>query len=103
MLLEVLNVATVGPSLTLAGASPFDGQFTIVGAGPEHRALLETWLRGGADAPAPALTVFHAREIAIEHCDRLHMDDEVTDVEGPTTATLRVDPGAVSVLVPAEP
>lgn len=100
MLLEVLNVARVGPGLTLANASPFDGQLTVVGAGPEHRPALLAWLRDGDDQPAPPLAVLHGCEIAIERCDRLHVDDEVTDVEGAVTVRASVDVGALAMLVP---
>lgn len=101
LLWEALNIDRIGPGLTLADASPFDGVFTIVGAGLEQRALLAGWVRSGAvGLPPIALATTHAREIVITECDRLHLDDEVVEVQGQTVVTLRMDAGAVSVLAP---
>lgn len=101
LLWEALNIDRIGPGLTLADASPFDGVFTVVGATLEHRALLAGWVRSGADGTVPIpLATWQAREIVITRCDRLHLDDDVVDVQGHTSVTLRLDVGAVSVLVP---
>lgn len=100
LLLEVLNVSRIGPSLAFADASPFDGVFTVVGAGSGHREMLAAWIRAGAAGPLPSpLAVWEAREIAITRCDRLHLDDEVVEAQEATSVALRVDAGAVSVLV----
>jgi len=100
LLLEVLNIPRIGPGLVFADASPFDGTFTVVGAGAGHRAMLTPWLRAGAidvlPSPLPAWT---ARDIAITRCDRLHLDDEVVEAQGVVSIALRMDAGAVSVLV----
>lgn len=101
LLWEALNIDRIGPGLTLADASPFDGLFTVVGATLAQRALLAGWVRSGADGAVPIpLPTWHAREIVITQCDRLHLDDEVVEVQGDTAVTLRLDVGAVSVLVP---
>lgn len=100
LLLEVLNVASIGANFSFADASPFDGAFTIAGAGQDQRAGLADWIRAGADGVAPGMLTWQAREIVITRCDRLHLDDEVTDVEGETSVTLRLDVGAVAALVP---
>ncbi len=101
VLVEILNVGCVGPSLAFADASPFDGLFTVVAAGEGHRAMLTAWLRGGASAPPPSpLAVWTASRISITRGDRLHMDDEVVDAQYEMTpVTVRMDAGAVSVLV----
>lgn len=100
LLLEVLNISRVGPSLAFADASPFDGVFSVAAAGSGHREMLATWIREGAAGPPPSpLAVWTAREIAITRCDRLHLDDEVVDAQEVAAVALRVDAGAVSVLV----
>ena len=100
LLLEVLNVGRVGPSLALAEASPFDGRFTVVAAGSGHREMLAAWIRAGAVGALPSpLAAWHARDITITRCDRLHLDDEVVEAQEATSVALRVDPGAVSVIV----
>lgn len=101
VLAEVLNVSRIGPSLAFAEASPFDGLFTVVAAGEGHRAMLTAWLREGASTPLPSpLAVWTAASITIARGDRLHLDDEVVDAQCEMTpVTLRMDAGAVSVLV----
>ena len=100
LLLEILNITRIGPSLSLAEASPFDGQLTVVGAGAGHRDMLAGWIRAGAADPLPSpLAVWPAREVAISRCDRLHLDDEVVETQGASSIAIRVDAGAVSVLV----
>jgi diacylglycerol kinase family enzyme len=100
LFLEILNISRIGPSLAFADASPFDGTFTVVGAGAGQRAMLTEWIRAGAGGALPSpLAVWQAREITIERCDRLHLDDQVTEVQGPSAISLRMDAGAVSVLV----
>jgi diacylglycerol kinase family enzyme len=101
VLVEILNAGRVGPSLAFADASPFDGLFTVVAAGEGHRGLLTAWLREGASTLPPSpLAVWTASRISITRGDRLHLDDEVVDAEGETApVTVRVDAGAVSVLV----
>jgi diacylglycerol kinase family enzyme len=100
LLLEVLNISRVGPSLAFAEASPFDGAFTVVGAGPGHREMLAAWIRAGADEPLPSpLAAWTAREITMTRCDRLHLDDTVVEAQDDVSVALRVDAGAVSVFV----
>ena len=100
LLLEVLNIPRIGPGLVLADASPFDGTFTVVGAGAGHREMLRPWLRAGAmDALPSPLPAWTARDIAITRCDRLHLDDQVVEAQGMVSIALRMDAGAVSVLV----
>ena len=100
LLLEILNITRIGPSLPLAEASPFDGQFAVVGAGAGHRDMLAAWIRAGATGPLPSpLAVWTGRDVAISRCDRLHLDDEVVETQGESSIAIRVDAGAVSVLV----
>jgi diacylglycerol kinase family enzyme len=79
LLLEVLNVTSVGPSLRLAPASPFDGWLTIAAMEAKHRAPWAAWLRGETKGPAPRLRTWRGREIVLHTMDRLHVDDTVVD------------------------
>lgn len=97
LLFEALNMAGIGPNLALAGASPFDGRFTVVAAYAEHRESLQTWLRQDPGTAPPALPTWQAREITITRADRLHVDDTIVD-DG--VVRLCLDPAAVGVLVP---
>jgi diacylglycerol kinase family enzyme len=100
LMLEVLNVSRIGPSLALADASPFDGTFTVVAAGAGHRDMLAAWIRDGATGPLPSpLPTWQARDVAIARCDRLHLDDTVTETQGAASIAVTLDVGAVSVLV----
>jgi diacylglycerol kinase family enzyme len=100
LFLEILNISRIGPGLAFADASPFDGTFTVVSAGAAQRAMLAEWIRQGDGSTMPSpLAVRHAREVTIERCDRLHLDDQVMEVQGSSSISLRMDAGAVSVLV----
>jgi diacylglycerol kinase (ATP) len=106
LMVEVLNVATIGPNLHLADAtSPWDGKLTVVAATADDRHALAQYLRGrasGGTAP-PALLIWHVREVEILTGDRLHVDDEVVGECGAIGARVRLEAGAVRVLVPESP
>jgi diacylglycerol kinase family enzyme len=106
VLVEVLNIGAIGPNLTLTpAASPWDGRLTVVAATLDDRHALASYLRSheaGIIQP-PTLPTWHVREVTIEAGDRLHVDDEVVGEPGPMAARLRVEPGAVRVLVPESP
>lgn len=106
LMVEVLNVAAIGPNLHFAeGASPWDGRLTVVAATADHRHALAQYLRerttGGGQPPA--LLTWHVREVAIAAGDRLHVDDDVVGEPGPLGARIRLEAGAVRVLVPDSP
>lgn len=102
LLVEVLNISTVGPSLWLASASPFDGEFTVVGIPPDHRRAWLDRLRGGS-APLPRPRVWHARQVVLHLSDRLHVDDAVVDAVRLTPVRVRLEPRRVPVLLPWRP
>jgi diacylglycerol kinase family enzyme len=106
LLVEVLNVASIGPNLQLAdGASPWDGRLTVVAAGSDDRHALAQYLRGRANGGGepPALATWHVREVEIAAGDRLHVDDDVVGEPGPLGVRIRLEAGAVRVLVPESP
>jgi len=100
LLVEVMNIAAVGPNLVLTtDASPWDARFTVVAATPDHREALGAWLRdGGTVAPPEDLLVWHAHEVRIDAGDRLHVDDDVMEGAGAEGVSLRMAPGAIAVL-----
>lgn len=105
LLVEVLNMRSIGPQLTLGpDASPWDGRFTVVAATVEDRAELDRYLRarGAGDDPPLRLRTWRAAEITIDEGDRLHVDDEVVGDAGPERCQVRIEPGAVEVLVPED-
>jgi diacylglycerol kinase (ATP) len=106
LMVEVLNIAAIGPNLHFAdGASPWDGRLTVVAAGADDRHALAQYLRGRANGGGqpPALQTWHVREVVIAAGDRLHVDDEVVGDVGPLGARIRLEAGAVRVLVPESP
>jgi diacylglycerol kinase (ATP) len=103
VLVEILNIAAVGPNLRLADSSPYDGYLTVVAATAADRDALGVWLRDGARGlPPTMLQNWRARAIRIEAGDRLHIDDDVVDEPAPPPPdiTVRIDPGAIAVLAP---
>lgn len=102
LLLEVLNIGAVGPNLILApDASPWDGRFTVVAAAVDQRDDLIACLRDDTGNRRPgSLAVWHGRELVLTAGDRLHVDDEVVEPPAPPGVRIRLEAGALQVLVP---
>jgi diacylglycerol kinase (ATP) len=101
LLVEVLNIRSIGPNLVFsADATPFDGYLDVVVAGPEHRNELLTYLQRRIEghSASPSLPHYRAREIDIESCDELHIDDERVDPCDHGGISIRIAPGAITVL-----
>ena len=102
LLVEVLNIRSIGPNLTLSNdADPFDGLFSIVLAGEEHRSELARYLGGRLDERdrPPALSVQQGRRITLEGPTEVHVDDQILCSRG--TVAIELEAGAVDVLVSA--
>ena len=104
---EVLNFPLVGPRLALApGADPGDGHFDIVWLEAADRDAFIEWLRSGAldHSPAPVRAV-RGRSVAIAwHGEMLRVEDGFKDPgEAQGMIELKVDAGALRMLVPAPP
>jgi diacylglycerol kinase (ATP) len=102
VLVEVLNMAAIGPNLRFSdAASPWDGAFTIVAAGLDDRARLDEYLqqRRRGEAPPPSLPTWHGSTVTLTTTARLHVDDAVLDASG-QPVQLRLVPAALRVLVP---
>jgi diacylglycerol kinase family enzyme len=102
LLLEVLNIRSVGPNLVLSpDASPSDGYLTVVVASENDREELDDYLRrvpGAADVRLH-LPVHKARSVEIEGVDTLHVDDRVTTLTGHSTLRAEIAQGVLEVLV----
>ncbi len=107
LLLEVLNTSAIGPNLAFApGASPCDGQFTVVAVGSDHREAVAAYLRSlaaGEPATFSVPTTWQGTAIEIAEGDRLHIDDDIVGEPegGPGLVRIAIEPGAVQVLAPS--
>jgi diacylglycerol kinase family enzyme len=102
LLVEVLNGSAVGPNLELApGNDPCDGRLTVVTAGIEHREQIAEYIAGrlGGAAARLALPAESAALVEVNTPHPMHVDDELMDAAR-TPLTIRVAPGAVTVLLP---
>jgi diacylglycerol kinase (ATP) len=102
LLVEVLNIRSVGPNLVLApDADPSDGLFDVVTAEPSHRDQLMSYLANCAEGLDATLSLprLRAREVVIESCSELHVDDERIDISDLGAVSIRVEPAAITVLV----
>lgn len=103
LLVEVLNIASVGPRLELACAvDSSDGQFSVVTASASDRDSLRDYLRTreGEDPGPAGLASTPAREVTIRGWSRLHVDDRIVDVDPEVPIALSLEPGALDVLTP---
>lgn len=103
LLVEVLNTRSVGPNLELApGASASDGAFTVVTAREQDRRALGAYIdaRLAGREGVLELATGQARCVDIEVPEALHVDDALVRVPAGATVSVRVQAGAVSVLVP---
>jgi diacylglycerol kinase family enzyme len=102
LLIEILNIPSVGANLVLAGhADPSDGYFDVVTAGEAERDAIADYLdslREGRQALL-SLPVRRARRVEIAGWDRMHVDDEVRRIAEAGKVTIEVEPGAVEILV----
>jgi diacylglycerol kinase family enzyme len=102
LLVEALNIRSVGPNLVLSpDASPSDGFFSVVLADEDQRETLADYLRAriaGENSPL-RLTTRLAREMEIEDVEEMHVDDEVRSWASRETVSLRIEAGALRVLL----
>jgi diacylglycerol kinase family enzyme len=105
LLLEVLNMPTVGPNLWLSpDISPADRFFSVVATGTEHRKDLAHYLESrlkGIDTPALPIPAQRAQRVEIRGWDRMHVDDEVREGPDVGDVSIEIQPGTLKVLAPA--
>jgi diacylglycerol kinase family enzyme len=101
LVVEVLNIPSIGPNLILAkDASASDGYLDVVVAGSAHRNKLLRYLERrieGKDARL-SLPQCRAREVQIESCEEVHIDDERVDTCQLGQISIRIVPAALTVL-----
>lgn len=101
LLVEVLNIRSVGPNLVLAPeANPSDGLFDVVAAGEEHRDEIDDYLRQRIKGREGRLSLptRRARHVEVEGWQELHVDDTVCAGQSIATVTIEAEPQAVRFL-----
>ena len=100
LLVEVLNIGSVGPNVTLASdADPSDGVLTVVTAGEEHRGDLDRYLIDrayGRDAVL-SLPSYRGQHVVVDGPGDLHVDDEVILSTG--IVSVHLEPAAIELIV----
>jgi diacylglycerol kinase family enzyme len=101
LLLEVLNIRSVGPNLALSPhADPTDGLFDVVTAGEEQREELDRYLEGWIPEGSGRLDLptHRGRRVDITGWEEMHVDDTV--IAGPSVGSveIRMEPGALRFL-----
>jgi diacylglycerol kinase (ATP) len=102
LLVEVLNIRSVGPNVVFApDASPSDGFFDVVLAQECHREELLTYFAHRAEGRDTrlALPLHRAREVILAGCAELHIDDERVDARELGEISIGIDPAAITVLM----
>jgi diacylglycerol kinase (ATP) len=103
LMLEILNMATVGPSLVLTtDADPHDGWLSVVLAEEAHRAAIDAYLADRAEGRNGSLDLptYHAREIDLRGVHEAHVDDHVRTWSPSDAVSVRIEATAVRVLRP---
>jgi diacylglycerol kinase family enzyme len=102
LLLEVLNTPFIGPGLVLsAEANASDGWLSMVIVDRGNRESLHALIEARRHDRSASVTlpVVHVRSVRLCGSGALHLDDEVVSGEAHGTLEMRVEPGAVQVLV----
>lgn len=107
LLVEVLNIKSVGPNLVLAPrADPTDKKFDVVLLRNADREVFAEYLRGahypvdGRRLKAPWKIVTATREITIQCDNRLmHVDDELVPIKKRKKITITIRQGIVDIIV----
>jgi diacylglycerol kinase family enzyme len=101
LLVEVLNIPSIGPNLVLSDeANPTDGLFSVVIASEQHRRVLDEYLAhriSGGDRPL-SMPPIHARRVEIRGVSEVHVDDLLLDTPSPQTVSMTIEPAALQFL-----
>lgn len=100
LLVEVLNIPSIGPNLVLSDeANASDGLFSVVIATGQHRVVLDEYLayrmRGG-DRPL-SLPPRHARRVEIRGSTEVHVDDKLLRTRSQMVSIV-IEPAALEFL-----
>ena len=102
LLVEILNIRSVGANLVLApNADPSDGLFDVVTAGEAERGELADYLaaRQTDEERTLSLPTRRVSRVEIRGWEQMHVDDEVRKIVEAGTVTVELEPGAVEFLV----
>ena len=101
LLVEVLNMPSIGPNLVLSPeADPGDGFFSVVIATERQRPQLDEYLVHrieGGSSPL-ALAPQHAKHIQIRGWHDVHVDDQILQTDASETVSIDIAPGALEFL-----
>jgi diacylglycerol kinase (ATP) len=101
LLVEVLNMPSIGPNLVLSDeANPRDTWFSVVIATEADRGLLDDYLAhliNGGERPL-AMPPRHARLVEIRGSTALHVDDQLLHTQSPQTVSMAIEPAALTYL-----
>ncbi|HKH73171.1 MAG TPA: diacylglycerol kinase family protein [Vicinamibacterales bacterium] len=101
LLVEVLNIASIGPNLVLSDeANPNDGLFSVIIAAEQHRRMLDEYLAHRANGGERPLSMppRHARRVEIRGSTTVHVDDQLLDTHSPETVSMTIEAGALKFL-----
>ncbi len=101
LLVEVLNIRSIGPNLVLSPeANPSDGLFDVVTAGEEHRQEIDDYLRQRIKGWEGRLSLprRRARRVEIDGWEEMHLDDQVLSGPAFSSVSIEILPGAVQFL-----
>jgi diacylglycerol kinase family enzyme len=101
IVVEVLNIRSVGPNIVLSPeADSSDGVFTVVTAEDKHRAAIDDYLRLRLEGQEPRLSLptRRASQVEIEGWDEIHVDDRVRSGASVGTVSMRIEAAAAHVL-----
>ena len=101
LLIEALNISSIGPLLTLSSeADPSDGFLTVVTAGEAHRAALVEYVeaRVAGEDRRLRLPTQRARQVTMRGWDVIHVDDAVISVPSTESVSIRLEAAALERL-----
>lgn len=101
LLVEVLNMPSIGPNLVLSqDANPCDGFFSVIVATEQHRDVLDEYLAHRLEDGnrALSLTPHRARRVEILGWDDVHVDDQLMRARPSETVSMTIKPGALRFL-----
>jgi diacylglycerol kinase (ATP) len=102
LLVEVLNIRSIGPNLELSlEARPSDGLFCVVTAGEEDREQLDRYLQrriAGGIGGRLSLVPRFAKRVDLHGLDDIHVDDEVLSLTPNSHVSVRIEPAALEYL-----
>ena len=104
LLIEVMNIQSIGPNLKLApDADPGDGYFDVVVIPEEKRSDLIQYVRSrikGSEEPKAFLSV-RAKSLKVSWSGNLlHADDEKIKTDKPVEVNINIQPDALKFLIP---